>query len=659
MTAKPPASRTVRITRKSPVAWLNLQLLIDTGILAAVSSFTGSRSPRREVLAALEPPLPDIKPYFDYSMDPQEETWIDFIADLGDGFNATTSIAWLVGRDYLGLGAVGDPVEQPYPPTQFQECGPEAFGTADHVLKAGQITIFGGDLVYPYATRTEYEDRTVGPYLVARPWQLEPGTKAGAALGATGRRLFSIPGNHDWYDGLSAFVQRFCQPHRWMGCWEVQQRRSYFAIKLPHKVWIWGVDLATDDDFDAPQLEYFDARAADLEPGDDVILCVPKPAWIDRKVKATPDPETPSRSWESWKKVERIRLLIDGERSISGAHVRAILSGDQHHYSRYETPDEGDEKTHLVTCGGGGAFLHGTDALPSQVNLDAGIVADFKACFPSAQDSGRTRFGVLTLQANHWKLFGLLGLTLMSLVWLWEVQRPETFLTGPALFSTAFFCAIGAAIVASPISLLFTGLVFVGFCAFARTGQEGLWWRPLLGGAVHCFVQLTATVLLLHFAFMPILLMHWPAIPTGILLVAMFVLLGWTVPGWLFTLYLLLANLTLGLHHEEVFSAQGIEDRKAFLRIRVNGDGIVIYPIGLNKISHDWLNPDRERPFASTATDKSRMHRIVRKALNRVVTPEDEIAIPTGATHVLLPSTKLAPHLIEKPIIITRKGSPS
>ena len=383
MTKPSPETRIVRLVRKSPVAWLNLQLLVDTGILAAVSSVTGNRSPRREVLAALDVALPKPKDYFDYSNDKDDETWIDFVADLGDGFDATHSIAWLVGRDYLGLGPVDEPFAQPCPPNQTTECGPEAFDGAEHVLKAGQITIFGGDLVYPYATQTEYEDRTVGPYHAARPWQLNenPDSKAGSS----GRRLFSIPGNHDWYDGLAAFVQRFCQPGRWMGCWEVQQRRSYFAIKLPHGVWIWGVDLATADDFDAPQLEYFKARAKDLEPGDNLILCVPKPAWVDRAIEegAELGKAKPPRSWESWKKVEEIKKLVDEERGAAdGPHIRAILSGDLHHYSRYETPAQGQSNAHLITCGGGGAFLLGTNALPEKVLIGTRLYAELTATFP-------------------------------------------------------------------------------------------------------------------------------------------------------------------------------------------------------------------------------------------------------------------------------------
>jgi hypothetical protein len=660
MTAKPPATRTVRIVRKSPVAWLNLQLLVDTGILAAVSSFTGSRSPRREVLAALELASPKAQDYFDYSAEPEDEVWIDFIADLGDGFDATHSIAWLVGRDYLGLGPVGVPYEQPNPPDQKTECGPQAFDKAEHVLKAGQITIFGGDLVYPYATQTEYEDRTVGPYLAARPWQLKPGVRPGDAATATGRRLFSIPGNHDWYDGLSAYVQRFCQPGRWMGCWEVQQRRSYFAIKLPHGVWIWGVDLATEDDFDAPQLDYFSTRANDLRPGDEVILCVPKPAWIDRVIEeGTPTgAEKPSRSWESWNKVEKIKKLIYGERESTGARLRAILSGDLHHYSRYETPDPTETKTQLITCGGGGAFLLGTDALPAKVEIGTRLHADFKESFPKKPQSQGMRFGVLMPQTKHWKLFSLLGLAMMSLVWLLEAQGPESFVIGAPMFGAAFFHALFGSLLASPIPLFVTGLVLLGFYSFARSDEDRPKWRAFLAGAIHGLLQLTVAILLVRYVIVPVLILDWSLIPKTLLLLIAGFGVAWTVPGLLFTLYLFVANATLGLHRQEVFSAQAIEDWKGFLRIRVNASGITIFPIGLNKINRIWLRPGSLEVVGSRAQGNSPMERLARAALMHVVTPEDEFEVPLGATHILLPRDKLAPHLIERPIVIARGGPP-
>jgi hypothetical protein len=49
------------------------------------------------------------------------------------------------------------------------------------------------------------------------------------------RKLFALPGNHDWYDGLGAFDNLFCQNRdpllerngRRIGGWRCVQHRSY------------------------------------------------------------------------------------------------------------------------------------------------------------------------------------------------------------------------------------------------------------------------------------------------------------------------------------------------------------------------------------------------------------------------------------------------
>ena len=69
--------------------------------------------------------------------------------------------------------------------------------------------------------------------------------------------MFFVAGNHDWYDGLSAFTQQFCYESKAIGGWRCTQERSYFSIKLPYNWWIWGIDLALGDGIDAGQLTYF------------------------------------------------------------------------------------------------------------------------------------------------------------------------------------------------------------------------------------------------------------------------------------------------------------------------------------------------------------------------------------------------------------------
>ena len=74
--------------------------------------------------------------------------WLDYVADSGDGFDATTTIASLVACDLLNLPdpAGGGPTR--------------VHGTT----RAGAVLVLGGDQAYPFATMEEYRNRLVGPF---------------------------------------------------------------------------------------------------------------------------------------------------------------------------------------------------------------------------------------------------------------------------------------------------------------------------------------------------------------------------------------------------------------------------------------------------------------------------------------------------------------
>ena len=63
------------------------------------------------------------------------------------------------------------------------------------------MLVMGGDQVYPTASNAAYEDRCKGPYQAALP---EPPPNGSPTL-------YAVPGNHDWYDGLTAFLRLFAR----------------------------------------------------------------------------------------------------------------------------------------------------------------------------------------------------------------------------------------------------------------------------------------------------------------------------------------------------------------------------------------------------------------------------------------------------------------
>ena len=234
---------------------------------------------------------------------------------------------------------------------------------ADAVPGRGSLLVMGGDQVYPVASEVDYDNRTVGPYLMAYETVGEHEKLP----------VYAIPGNHDWFDGLDAFLKIFTDGG---GVYWRQsklpsvQSRSYFAIALPHNWWIWAVDtsLSVDGRLDLKQFDYFQDVFKLFGKDDRIILCVAEPSWIKRK---NPIDLLQKDSWDNL--VAFLEAVTRPKTSDPWKFVRLILSGDKHFYSRHEA-DRGDAaRPTLVTSGGGGAYLSSTlevaDAVPAQHGL--------------------------------------------------------------------------------------------------------------------------------------------------------------------------------------------------------------------------------------------------------------------------------------------------
>ena len=225
--------------RRPPVPWLSPPLLAATGIRVVLAELFGAYLDKRELQAVMAGA--------EYRFDEEDELWIDYVADAGDGFDATYTIAYLVAQPTVTVDRADG-------------------STFD--LPRGRVLVLGGDEVYPVASAREYETRWKGPYRAALPADSgDPPT------------IYALPGNHDWYDGLTAFLRIFGQGDP-IGGWRTQQARSYFALALPHGWWLFAIDAQFDAYLDEPQLRYFRGAASRLRPADRVILCAARPTWV-------------------------------------------------------------------------------------------------------------------------------------------------------------------------------------------------------------------------------------------------------------------------------------------------------------------------------------------------------------------------------------------
>ena len=522
--------------RQPMVRWFDPTQLAQTSIRVALSTIFGAYADKRELQAAFEEPP---RVHRDHAA--EDELWLDFVADLGDGFRSTYALAYLLSR----------------PTLDFE-------GTT---LPRTPVLVMGGDQVYPTASREEYENRTLGPYRAALPWT-PPGTSP---------QLFAIPGNHDWYDGLTNFIRFFCQDG-WIGGWQTKQNRSYFAIQLPHRWWLWAIDIQFDVYIDKPQLDYFREVADELLPGDRVILVSGKPSWKHGT-------DHPNPSYDNLRYLEEKVIEPNGRLVVS-------LTGDDHHYARYEEQTTRAEKRQKVTAGGGGAFTSATHHLRNGLQLrrrydDGSASYALRQAFPEKHVSRRlTWWALLRLWTRNWRFLRLVvAAYLVPAILLQIPMRRDLARGGDASPWDLWWAAVSSKYV------LYAALVVVPLLVLFVPAKSMLLRVPLgaAHAAVHLFVLLAGFVALAAWFLTDVLDTRWAT--RYDLLVAVVGALAAALPGViLLAVYLAICDRVfgerLGRHTTEVFACQALEDHKNFLRLHIDRDGaLTIYPIAVDDVS--------------------------------------------------------------------------
>jgi hypothetical protein len=516
------------VVRRPAVRWLAPGMLLRTGVRVALASTLGAFSDHREVQDG-----PSFaQDVFDHAAE-RGEYWLDYVSDTGDGFDATYSVASLLGRDL-----------------------PEP-GNPGRVLCRGDVLVMGGDEVYPVGGAVAYEDRTTSVFAMASPVDPpEPPV------------LYAVPGNHDWYDGLTAFLRVFGQGGD-IGSWRTQQARSYFALRLPRNWWLLGIDIQLDTYIDKPQLSYFRRICQEqIDRDASLILCTAKPSWY--------------RAAEGATSMSRLLYFLRAALGPKAANVRLVLTGDSHHYVRYSSPDTGQQ---LVTAGHGGAFTSATHRQPRELRVPAALqdpsaatsaTATYvraPATWPPEADSRSLARGVLwRLVPRNWQLLPLFA----ALYWV--------ILAAGVQRSWLWTASVAA-------------LVGAGCLAFPRVEHGGRL-RRLVFGAALALLELTPLVLAGILGARAVArLPSWGAFLAG----AGAGVLGGLLAAELLAVWLLWAG-SRGVSEMELFSAQSIEDFKGFLRIRIATDGVLtVFPLGLRRSVREWRVGDDGRRLLPAA----------------------------------------------------------
>jgi hypothetical protein len=510
------------------------------------------------------------KQFYDLSVAGEGGFAFDYVSDTGDGYDATYAVACAINGGIAGVPDLAD---------------------------RANLLVFGGDEVYPVASNVNYRARLALPYrdLVTE----KPG-----GLRRTEGFVVALPGNHDWYDGLVSFRRNFCEsrlelvgdgvevpeglfpPDRDRGDEYVDRRaiqsRSYFSVKLPHGWWLWGLDSQLDAYVDDTQLAYFLEARQLVEDHERVILCTARPSWTDdgqldrgdfttnretlvwfvNRVFATEEQSSETLDTET---ADREGSRPDARGRTGMSQVPLLISGDKHHYMRYRL-QPGDVvgaasnvPRHLITCGGGGAFLSSTHhaeeslSVPWSYESQGQSSYTFETSYPDRDSSKALGRKFLRIAYKNGPAFPAL-LAAVDLT---------IFLTMRSAVDEGL--GANAATVLLAVCLVVVAGLLGAFSALFSPGHR----RKLLGlclGALHAAMHagMVAAVLAGTRATDPTY-----ADPVGLVVVAV-------LAPVIFALYLLVCDLDrISWHENEFFSGMCFETHKSFLRIKVGpaGDG--------------------------------------------------------------------------------------
>ena len=593
-------------SRPKMTGWYDPVRLVSIGIRVTEATVFGRLFDRRELMASLDPfDRADFNANCNFSsaahLAADGNFWLDFCADTGDGWWPTHAVARLLARPELRP----DRSPEGEPPS-----GP---------LLQGRVLVFGGDEVYPTASKDEYEAKLQAPFEDAN-------TREAGAPRLLDRVLFALPGNHDWYDDLTAFTHLFANRHpprvgsaqspgRVVCGRDTRQTRSYFALKLPHNWWLCAWDVQLDGFIDQTQISFFEYVAQHIiEPGSNIILCVGQPVWAYCRDEVIPE----------FRNFAFASLIVSGgfprldDPAATRRHnVRLVLTGDAHHYAHFvERGTQPDVLVHYLTSGQGGAFLHPThwledtnvevkwQAAQPLTQVPSGASPDGSSLYTrkfelvkdaTGRESANAVFPDRTTSAElTWKNLGFIGINPQFAVFLGLLALFAAWLLhyGSLVFHTTL-AELRSLTTLQAVSALFRLLMVTPWPALMILGiaaafiyfadHKKFWSRRVPIGAVHALAHVLTFLIVLFLVarHVPLSLAadRWIVLLTA-------VLCGLINPT-IFGAYLLVALNGFGFHWNEAFSSLRMENYKGFLRLKIDPQGnVTVYPIVIKDVPH-------------------------------------------------------------------------
>ncbi|WP_079657592.1 metallophosphoesterase family protein [Streptomyces sp. 3214.6] len=255
------------------------------------------------------------------------------------------------------------------------------------VSQGTSFAVVASDVIYPVGSADDYGTKFFRPYRDYRA------------------PIYAIPGNHDWYEDLGAFMRVFCG--------DTPPLPAEPAPRLLSRAWLRSLLWHRPRPGDGQRLS--EARELRSTPVQQAVQ--PGPYWaidsgpvriigIDTGLLGTLDAEQGawlrevSRGPRPKILITGSPLYVDGEHHpcpiegggtvddiVSAPEHRyvAAIGGDIHNYQRYPVRLADGRTLQYVVSGGGGAFMHATHTIP-RVSVAGVTEQDFR-CYPLRGDS--------------------------------------------------------------------------------------------------------------------------------------------------------------------------------------------------------------------------------------------------------------------------------
>ncbi|MGB9378056.1 MAG: hypothetical protein WCB04_11145 [Mycobacteriales bacterium] len=345
-------------------------------------------------------------------------SWIAFrpvISSVNDGVNrfAPTLVGELRQRWVSGQRADPDLIVERKEDTAFIVLGDPGEQDASQYVVVPALTeqaadvdfmVICSDVIYPSGDVNDYVDGFYVPYgsLVSLP-------------------ILALPGNHDWYDGLTGFMWNFCgaeplpasafrptastpfrewpfrllwrlpskrdprlgldvlRDERAGGHWVPQQPGPYYAIQTRHVLLV-CIDTGIDRTIDLEQGEWLLRVSA--RPGPKVLI-TGAPLVVDRESHPCCIRGGPVGPGDTGRLFHSVAEIVEYD---DHGYV-ASIGGDIHNFQHYRV-----DRLHHIVSGGGGAYMSATHPIPVAVHdpcTPQPEVPPAEKMFPSAQESLR------------------------------------------------------------------------------------------------------------------------------------------------------------------------------------------------------------------------------------------------------------------------------